>query len=131
MHLLIETMRRAYYDRARHLGDSDFVSIPKRLTSKQYAKRLASEIDLTRATDSAALATDIPLAPESPQTTHFSVIVARNGKPVLITGSPGGRTIINTQQLQIACEPQRASAAGDGMKNPTPSAYGSVWDGMN
>jgi gamma-glutamyltranspeptidase/glutathione hydrolase len=167
LHVMIETMRRAYYDRARFLGDGDFVKIPDYLTSKEYAHTLAGSIDRTRATRSEELAKDIPLAPEGNDTTHFSVIdkdgmavantytlersygsrvvvrgagfllnnemgdfnwqpgvtdrkgaigtaanliapgkrmlssqsptiVAKNGKVVLITGSPGSRTIINT-----------------------------------
>jgi len=167
MHLMIEAMRRAYLDRARHLGDADFIKIPARMTSKQYAARLAMQIDADKATRSEELASDIPLAAEGESTTHFSVIdsdgmavsntytlehgygsrvvvrgagfllnnemsdfnwkpghtdrlgnigtaanqivpgkrmlssqtptiVARNGRVVLITGSPGGRTIINT-----------------------------------
>ncbi len=166
-HLMIEAMRRAYRDRAAHLGDSDFVEIPPHLTTKEYATKLAAGIDANRATSSASLAGDIKLAAESEHTTHFSIIdadgmavsntytleqsygsrvvvrgagfllnnemgdfnwrpghtdrrgrigtkanliapgkrmlssqtptiVARGGKPVLITGSPGGRTIINT-----------------------------------
>jgi gamma-glutamyltranspeptidase/glutathione hydrolase len=167
LHLMAEAMRRAYCDRARHLGDGDFVTIPAHLTSKDYAKKLAEGIDLTKATKSEELAREIPLAREGDSTTHFSVIdadgmavsntytlergfgshimvqgagfllnnemmdfnwfpgettrggaigtepnqiapgkrmlssqtptiVARDGKPVLITGSPGSRTIINT-----------------------------------
>ena len=39
LHLQIEAMRRAYLDRARYLGDPDFVEVPvARLTSKEYAK---------------------------------------------------------------------------------------------
>src|SRR5262249_55132925 len=34
LHLMIEAMRRAYCDRARYLGDADFVQIPPHLTSK-------------------------------------------------------------------------------------------------
>jgi gamma-glutamyltranspeptidase/glutathione hydrolase len=167
LHLMIEAMRRAYLDRARHLGDSDFVKVPPHLTTKEHARTLARGIDLTRATRSADLAPDIPLARESDSTTHFSVIdtdgmavantttlersygsrvvvrgggfllndemidfnwrpgvtdrnggigtaanliapgkrmlssqtptvLARGGKAVLVTGSPGSRTIINT-----------------------------------
>ncbi len=77
MHLVIETMRRAYCDRARFLGDADFVSIPPHLTTKEHAKKLAAGIDLGKATPSEAIAPDIPLAGESPETTHFSVIDAR------------------------------------------------------
>lgn len=167
LHIMIETMRRAYCDRARHLGDGDFVQIPAKLTSKAYARRLAATIDKDHATRSEDLASDIPLAKEGDSTTHFSVIdkdgmgvantytlersygsrivvkgagfvlnnemidfnwrpgvttrggrigtepnqiaphkrmlssqtptiVAKNGKVVLLTGSPGSRTIINT-----------------------------------
>src|SRR5205085_2177956 len=74
LHLLLETMRRAYLDRARHLGDGDFVKIPAHLTDKAYAKKLAASIDKTRATKSEALAKDIPIKPEGDSTTHFSVI---------------------------------------------------------
>jgi gamma-glutamyltranspeptidase/glutathione hydrolase len=74
LHLIVESMRRTYYDRARYLGDSDFVEIPAHLTSKDYARKLAAQIDRERATSSRALAKEIPIATESSQTTHFSVI---------------------------------------------------------
>src|SRR5258706_13545013 len=45
LHLMIETMRRAFGDRAESLGDSDFVSIPTRLTKKEYAAELAEKND--------------------------------------------------------------------------------------
>jgi len=167
LHLMIESMRRAYYDRARYLGDPAFTKVPPTLTTKDYARTLARGIDLHKATRSEDLATDIPLAREGDSTTHFSIIdrdgmavantttlersygsrvvvrgagfllndemidfnwrpgvtdrkgtigtdanliapgkrmlssqtptiVARDGKVVLITGSPGSRTIINT-----------------------------------
>jgi gamma-glutamyltranspeptidase/glutathione hydrolase len=167
LHLMAEAMRRAYCDRARYLGDPDFVKVPARLTDKAYARKLAADIDRKKATPSEKLAGDIPLRAEGDSTTHFSVldkdglavsntytlqhayggrlvvkgagfllnnelgdfnrrpgvttrggligttpnqiapgkrmlssqtptIVARGGKVVLVTGSPGGRTIINT-----------------------------------
>ncbi|MCS6865260.1 MAG: gamma-glutamyltransferase [Gemmataceae bacterium] len=167
LHLMIEAMRRAYADRARYLGDPAFTKIPAELTTKQYAKKLATSIDLRKATPSAEVAPEIPIDRESDSTTHFSVIdkdgmavsntytlensygnrvvvpgagyllnnemtdfnprpgftsssgligtrpnqvapgkrmlssqtpviVLKDGQPVLITGSPGGRTIINT-----------------------------------
>src|SRR5262249_11990266 len=74
LHLLAETMRRAYADRARHLGDQDFVQIPEHLTSKEYAKKLAKGIDLEKATRSEDVAPDIRLAEEKSNTTHYSVI---------------------------------------------------------
>jgi gamma-glutamyltranspeptidase/glutathione hydrolase len=167
LHVLIETMRRAYCDRARYLGDTDFVKVPAFLTAKNYARKLAQSIDPKKATRSEDLAKDIPLKGEGDSTTHFSVIdndgmavantytlersygsrivvkgagfllnnemmdfnwfpgettrgggigtepnqvapgkrmlssqtptlVAKNGKVILVTGSPGSRTIINT-----------------------------------
>jgi gamma-glutamyltranspeptidase/glutathione hydrolase len=167
LHLLAETMRRVYFDRAHYLGDSDFIRIPIHLTSKEYARKLAISIDAKKVTPSAEIAGDMPLVDERKHTTHYSVIdgdgtavsttttleasfgskvvvrgagfllnnemtdfnltpgvttragrigtepnqiapgkrmlssmtpviVVKDGKPVLITGSPGGRTIINT-----------------------------------
>ena len=50
MHLVAEAMRRAFLDRARFLGDPDFVQIPvARLTSKAHARDLAkTHSSLTR-----------------------------------------------------------------------------------
>lgn len=167
VHLLAEAMRRAFADRARHLGDPDFnpdMPIAK-LTSKEYAAQLRRSISLNRV--SASDPVQFNEAHESSETTHYSVvdaegnavvvtytledwygskivaeglgfllnnemgdfnpqpgrtdstgligtkpnvvapgkrmlssmtptIVAKDGKPYLLTGSPGGRTIINT-----------------------------------
>jgi gamma-glutamyltranspeptidase/glutathione hydrolase len=50
VHLMIESMRRAYADRARYMGDPDFVKdIPvARLTSKEYAADLRKTINKER-----------------------------------------------------------------------------------
>lgn len=170
LHVLTEAMRRAYADRAQHLGDPAFnPEMPiERLTSKAYAKELRETIDLFKASESDSSLFNQALAfNESEETTHFSVvdaqgnavsltytleysygsrlvvpgagfllnnemgdfnpipgkttrtgligtppnivapkknmlssmtptIVAKDGKPVLAIGSPGGRTIINT-----------------------------------
>ena len=73
-HLLIESMRRGYLDRARYLGDPEFTKIPEKLISKEYAKELAKGINSNRATKSESLAEDIPLKSESKETTHFSIV---------------------------------------------------------
>jgi len=171
-HLIIEAMRRAYADRARHLGDPAFnQTMPiARLTSKDYAAKLRETIDLDRASVSSPDSFVWPT--EGDETTHLSVvdgarnavsmtytleqgygskitvpgagfllnnemgdfnaapglttetgligtdpnltepgkrmlssmtptIVARDGRLVMATGSPGGRTIINTVLLTI------------------------------
>ena len=80
LHYQIEAMRRAYLDRARHLGDPDFVKVPvTRLTSKVYAKALADSIDPNHASKSIELGRDIftqvaATQHESEETTHFSVV---------------------------------------------------------
>jgi gamma-glutamyltranspeptidase/glutathione hydrolase len=74
-HLLIETMRRAFADRAEFLGDADFVRVPVAgLTSKQYATELAKTIDPLRATPSSTIGHGEPARDERPQTTHFSIV---------------------------------------------------------
>ncbi|MGH7138265.1 MAG: gamma-glutamyltransferase family protein, partial [Pirellulales bacterium] len=167
VHLMIEALKRAFCDRARWLGDPDFVEVPATLLTKEYARQRGADIDLGHATPSEQLAPEIELAREGSDTTHFSVIdaagmavantytlehsygsrvvvrgagfllnnemadfnwlpghtdrrghigtpaniiapgkrmlssqsptiILHNGRPVLITGSPGGRTIIST-----------------------------------
>ena len=171
IHAVVEAMRRAYLDRARYLGDPDFVDAPvERLVSKAHARELIATMDPFHASSSADLGRDLITqaeAPEPSDTTHFSVvdrdglavantytleggygshvviegtgillnnemgdfnkkpgttnltgdigtppnliapgkrmlssmtptIVSRDGRLVLVTGSPGSRTIINT-----------------------------------
>ncbi len=76
LHLIAEAQRRVFRDRALHLGDPDFVTIPAHLTDKQYAREMAASIPMDRATPSLELAEAFEMADESPETTHFSVIDA-------------------------------------------------------
>ena len=172
LHLLTESMRRGYADRAEYLGDPDFnEDMPiERLISKEHAGQLRASIDLEKASESDP---DLFAARyESDQTTHLSVvdsagnmvsltytleqgygskivvegagfllnnemgdfnaqpgvtdangrigtepnrirpeqrmlssmtptIVARDGIPIFATGTPGGKTIINTTMQTI------------------------------
>ncbi len=84
MHVLTETMRRAYADRAEHLGDPDFnEGMPiERLTSKEYAAELRATINPERA--SASDPERFAGAFESEETTHFSV-VDKDGNMVSVT----------------------------------------------
>ncbi|MDW3196546.1 MAG: gamma-glutamyltransferase [Cytophagales bacterium] len=167
VHVVAEAMRRAFADRAEHMGDMDFnENIPlDRLTSKEHAKKRFTSIDMTKA--SVSDSSKFGQLYDGTSTTHFSVmdkdgnavsmtytlehgygsgmgadalgfifnnemgdfnpqpgittsfgqvgtdpnliqpekrmlssmtptIVAKDGKPYLVIGSPGGRTIINT-----------------------------------
>ncbi|MEO6446906.1 MAG: gamma-glutamyltransferase [Gemmatimonadaceae bacterium] len=76
LHLRLEAARRAYLDRARWLGDADFVKVPlTRLLSKGYALQLAHGIDTARATSSVALGGAlVTQRDETHETTHLSVV---------------------------------------------------------
>ena len=76
VHYRAEVMKRVFRDRALYLGDSDFVSVPARLTSKDYADKLARAIPTDQATPSERLAGPMKLAAEPNHTTHFSVVDA-------------------------------------------------------
>jgi len=90
LHVTIEAMRRAYNDRARFMGDADFVDVPvERLASMAYARRRAQGIDLERATPSAELPSIYDVAEEGEETTHFSIVDAA-GNRVAATLSVNG-----------------------------------------
>jgi gamma-glutamyltranspeptidase/glutathione hydrolase len=83
LHLMAEAMRRAFRDRAMHMADPDFADPPlEELTSKEYAERLRSGIDPTRASISDP--SDVTLPAEGTETTHYSVVDA-DGMAVAVT----------------------------------------------
>lgn len=72
VHNVVEVMRRAFSDRAHHLGDTDFVKVPVGgLLSKEYASRRRAGINPYRAEASAGVK---PGNPEPVETTHYSII---------------------------------------------------------
>jgi len=83
-HTMIEAQKRAYADRARHLGDSDYYPVPFRnLLNKDYATERFSDFALDKAKPSAEIfAGSWP--EESPQTTHYSVMDS-HGNAVSVT----------------------------------------------
>ena len=84
VHVLVEALRRVFYDRNNKLGDPDFVANPvAQLLDPAYAARLRAGIDLDRATPSSALGP--PAQPsEGRNTTHYSVLDAQ-GNAVSVT----------------------------------------------
>jgi gamma-glutamyltranspeptidase/glutathione hydrolase len=126
IHLEIEAMRRAYLDRARHLGDPDFVDVPvAKLTSKEYARSLAAGIDPQKASRSVDLGRDIVTtsAAEPDETTHFSVI-DRNGMAVTNTytleGGYGSHVVVkgagfllNNEMGDFNKKPGETNTGGD------------------
>jgi gamma-glutamyltranspeptidase/glutathione hydrolase len=85
VHLLVESMKRAFADRAQHMGDPDFVRVPvDELIAKSYAATLNKGISLTRATLSSEIKSGVGQLHEGTNTTHFSV-VDREGNAVANT----------------------------------------------
>jgi gamma-glutamyltranspeptidase / glutathione hydrolase len=93
VHMVVETMRRVFADRAAYLADPDFSKVPvDGLTSDCYAKELAATIDPLHASSSKTVKAGMPhvcgvsasdeAAPQTislndgPHTTHFSVVDA-------------------------------------------------------
>ncbi len=122
VHLMIEAERRAYADRAVHLGDPDFYSVPlANLTSKEYAKTRFADFDPNKASRSADIGAG-SLPEESPQTTHFSVM-DKDGNAVAITttlnssyGSkivvPGTGILLNNEMDDFSAKEDTANQFG-------------------
>jgi gamma-glutamyltranspeptidase/glutathione hydrolase len=88
-HLIVEAMRRAFADRARHLADPDFdAELPVgRLISKEYARELRRTIG-ERASRSSPESFEWPV--EGGATTHLSVVdVERNAVALTYTLEDG------------------------------------------
>jgi len=80
-HYTVEAMRRGYHDRARYMGDPDFVPVPvAKLASREYAQRRAASIDPAHATPSVQLTDPAGTADEGGDTTHFSIIDAAGNR---------------------------------------------------
>lgn len=74
VHQLVESMRRAYRDRAEYLGDTDYVEVPvERLTSRAYARELLRNYSAQKATPSTELRA-IADSGGGSDTTHFSIV---------------------------------------------------------
>ena len=114
IHLTVEAERRAYADRAKHLGDPDHYDVPlAMLTDKKYAKQRFADFDPKRASKS----TDIAYGnwpTESKETTHFSVY--KDGLMVALTttlnssyGSkivvPGTGILLNNEMDDFSVKP--------------------------
>jgi len=85
VHLIAEAERRAYADRAKHLGDADFYKVPllEMINENYLAKRMIN-FNENQATSSDSIAAGQPLLSESEETTHIS-IVDSEGNAVSVT----------------------------------------------
>lgn len=73
IHLMVEAQKRAYADRASHLGDPDFYEVPlTKLTDPDYARKRFADVSLDKASPSEAIGAG--QFTESMETTHYSVV---------------------------------------------------------
>ncbi len=122
VHLMVEAQRRAYADRAEHLGDPDFYDVPTAmLTSKQYAQERFANFD----PEAASLSDDIGAGSwpqESMQTTHYSIIDG-DGNAVAVTTTlnasygnkfvvPGAGFLLNNEMDDFSSKPNTANGFG-------------------
>ena len=72
--LLSETMKYAYADRSKYLGDPDFFEVPiSKITAKEYAKNISASIKELGMLPSSKISPGMYINPESMETTHFSI----------------------------------------------------------
>ena len=122
LHDMIETMKRAYADRATFMGDPDAVKMPiEGLISKKYAASLRAQIG-DRATPSEEIRAGNPADFEGRNTTHFSVI-DRDGNAVSNTYTlnfsfglglvaDGTGVLLNNELDDFTAKPGTANAYG-------------------
>jgi gamma-glutamyltranspeptidase/glutathione hydrolase len=130
IHLLTEVERRAYADRAEHLGDSDYWTPPSSLlTSKKYAIDRMNDFYADKATSSTDIFAGDPSDYESPETTHYSVI-DKDGNAVSVTTTInlgyGGGFLVEGAGFFLNNEMDDFSA-----KPGVPNAFGLVGNAAN
>ncbi len=121
--LMIEAERRAYADRAQHLGDPDFWKVPvATLTSKAYLQQRMKDYDSLHASKSEQIMAG--MVHESEETTHIS-IVDKEGNMVAITttlnDSYGSKTVVGGAGFLLNDEMDDFSA-----KPGVPNMYGAL-----
>ncbi len=121
--LMIEAERRAYADRAEHLGDPDFYKVPlKTMMSDAYLTQRMSDYT----PEKAGVSTNVKagIIKESEETTHLSVVDAAGNMVAVTTtlnGGYGSRTIVGGAGFLLNNEMDDFSA-----KPGVPNMYGAL-----
>jgi gamma-glutamyltranspeptidase / glutathione hydrolase len=121
-HLIVESWRRAYRDRAQHLGDPDFVPVPlQRLLSRSHALGMAANLNRARATPSSALP-PTEVHEGGSQTTHLSVLDAQGNRAAATLSlnfsfgsgymAPGTGVLLNNEMDDFAASTKASNAYG-------------------
>jgi gamma-glutamyltranspeptidase/glutathione hydrolase len=123
LHLMIETMKHAYADRAQFMGDPDYTKIPvSGLISKRYAETIRDQLNRERARPPAEIRPGDPAPFEGANTTHYSV-VDRYGNAVSNTYTindsygvglvaEGTGVLLNNELDDFAAKPDAPNAFG-------------------
>jgi gamma-glutamyltranspeptidase/glutathione hydrolase len=128
LHVLAESFKHAFADRAAYLGDADFAKVPvTRLTSNKYADDLARQIDLGRTQPPETYGRLV--TPDDGGTSHFSILDAR-GNAVACTET------INTHFGSYVVEPKFGIVLNNEMDDFTslpgvPNAFGLIQSEAN
>ncbi len=121
--LMVEAQRRAYADRAEHMGDPDFYKVPtKTLISNQYAQDRMKDYQVGVAGQSKNI--QAGKAHESEQTTHFSVIDSKGNMVAITTtlnDTYGNKTIVAGAGFLLNNEMDDFS-----IKPGVPNMYGAI-----
>ncbi len=117
LHVIAETMKLAFADRAHWLGDPDFAKVPRGLISKKYAVTLAKKINLERVTEVPSHGTPPDWERDlfEKHTTHWSVADA-DGNWVACTATintsygskvviPGTGVVMNNEMDDFSVQP--------------------------
>lgn len=124
LHLMAEVMRSVFADRARWLGDGDFVDVPRGLLAEEYARQRVKEIRLDKVADSVKHGQPPAETAELPErhTTHFAT-ADNQGNWVAITSTlntsfgskvvvPGTGILLNNQMDDFVIQPGVPNAFG-------------------
>lgn len=125
IHLMVESMKIAYSDRAKYLGDPDFVQVPvSELISKNYAQKRRQQINMNKATPSTEIKPGLKTTkiPEKTETSHLNVVDAdRNAVSLTFTINlgfgagiviPGTGIVLNNEMDDFAAAPGVPNAFG-------------------
>jgi len=123
VHVMVEAERRAYADRAKHLGDPDFFDVPQKdLMKRNYLFQRMSNFSRQAATNSDSIFAGVFENSEREETTHFCVVDSA-GNAVSITttlntnyGSKvvieGGGFLMNNEMDDFSAKPGVPNAYG-------------------
>jgi len=121
--LMIEAQRRAFADRAAHMGDPDFWKVPvKTLTSDAYLAKRMQDYNPEKASVSENI--NAGVIHESNETTHISIIDAEGNMASITTtlnGGYGSKVVVSGAGFLLNNEMDDFS-----IKPGTPNMFGAV-----